>query len=517
MKRILFLVLVAGSFASCKKDKHDTPSTTVITPGTLVKDGSVADQMAESPVTNLRVATYKYAGGTNDTMLYVSLHVGTTIPVSQMNSVRVVIKRTPTDSIVLTGTNVLQEGTWQTAVLFRKNEIATITVDLSFPVQLVNKEFTPRLALRSLTATPAYVLGQKTTFAVTKVTTNVHAGTPEGNKVSGNQQVETLIVDVTAVGGVATLATFFVKVQDPTVVQSVEILDNGTPIGTGSFTGNTAGVPVISVVPANTPKTYSVRLNLKPVLLNQSGTNVKTSVWVQYQTASGAIRTNDTLRTGNDFFVYKAVPKITREVVNRILTNRTRMTVVSFFVTAPSQGDIAIRQFGGPLSLKDLSVDSVLQLTQPIFTIDNVNMNAAARIMKENGDTVSVFPETATHFYVAANNAPGEYVVLAGTTRKFSFSLVPEGFNTAEFDAFIADIGADGSTMFEYLNLGTIGQHIKMYTSGGQDAAAIPFDIVWHDRNVTNYNTSPIFSSKGWNNGNKVIASQPPQVFSREL
>ena len=201
MKKITLFVVVVGFFMSCKKDKDTIPAPppTPVVAGVLVKDGSARDKKVETPAV-VRIGVYKYTGGSRDTSLQVFLNLGNTIPLIQMGNIKVTIKKNLVDSIVLSSPSAIVEGYWPNLISFKKNETATISVDVFFSEKILNKSIIPRLALRDVNASGQgmeYVAGQTTTFGYTSAA-SINSLAPATNQIVNGQRIELLSLEITA-------------------------------------------------------------------------------------------------------------------------------------------------------------------------------------------------------------------------------------------------------------------------------------------------------------------------------
>ncbi len=523
-KNLILIAIFAIGFIACNKDKIQSNQPLPVIQGTLLKDNSMPDQTVESPVMNLRVFAYQFIGGDRDTILRVYLNVGSTIPVNQITNARIVIKRSINDSIILTSATIAQSGSWSDTIRFRRKEVTSIVGYLTFSGSIVGKVFTPQLTLKN-TDYPGpdipYVTGQTTTFMVGQVTTSVSATTPAIARVAGDQKIETLQFNATAIATASDVTNAIVSVPNANIVSSAEVFDGTTSLGTATFVGNSANIALLSPIVANGTKTYSVKLQLKPINVGSglSGTSIKTSVSVRYRTVAGVLKSNDTLRIGNDITVYRAVPTFLLERLTGTMVNGVRRDVWSLLITAPVQGDIAIKQLGLPLVLADNGSNDTLKLNAPMLSFGGIDVTSMTRISKPNGDTISSIGEDIPFIYLTPTASPGEYVIPAGTSKRLVLSVIREGFDPGELDGFSIGLAGDASgTTYRYLNAGSSGFHSKLYLNAAPpNSAAQPFNIIWSDKSSAGHTPAPGLSSNDWFNGYLLYEAQAPQVWTRKL
>lgn len=534
MKKITFLMAIIVFFVSCKKENKDDlpPPQAPVVPITLVRSPGNPDQSITAPQSGILFQEHRLRV-TMDSFRISSIQPAFSLESGSftsgiLDSLFMTVVDSATNTLPFNGASIVKTPVTATTTLSFNPHLFLSKGTYLVRVYSSIRSATPRIIKSQLSitywqglATSPVTLtsaGATTTVVVNNVSTAVATTTPPSLKVSGNQKVETLHFTVRSSGSSATLSTVKVQVADAVPVQSVEVLDGSTVIGNAPFSGTQALVPVSASLHEGVTKTFSVRLQLKPVSLGQSGKNVKTSISVDYQTDNGDFRSNDTLRTGNDVLVYKAIPSITLEPVSRVITNGTRMNFFIVRVAAPIQGDVAIAQLGFPIGFADLGTDSVQILGQPMLFVDNVNMTASTRFLNQVGDSISStgsFPETTTKILFNEKTSAGEYIVPAGAVRRFIVSFIPRGFNPAEFDAVSGTLGGDTPTTYTNLNLGTGGWDLKLFSSSGQHAGALRVSLLWSDRNAVNHSASPIFSSADWYNGDGVYTPSPATVFQR--
>ncbi len=516
-KSILASVLAMASLLviSCKKDTHDDHTPAVPTYGTVAKDATVPDQTWAGTGVNIRVAVFTYTTGDNPAPVQVTTVIEGTAPRNAMHTLRVVIPRSAGDSLTLINPAVTT-GFFPDMIQFEANRTYKVYVFITSPT-VVTGTLTVKLGIGKSGGTNTVVLGQATTFVVANVTTGLNTATPATDLVSGNQDVETNRFDVTATGIESQLHKVFVKVADPTIVESAKIYEGTTLLGQATFSGNSATVSVQSVLPKDVTKTFAVVLNLKPVGNNQSGTNIKTSVSIQTRNANGDVKNNDTLRTGNDIYVFKAVPTVVVDQLTGTMTNGVRRDVFSVSITVPSQGSVALKQIGLPLVFADNGSNDTLLLTQVQTAFAGLDVTSMMRISKSNGDTTSIFTEAESLMYITATASPGELIVPAGTTRKLVISLIRQGFDPSEGDGFSIKLGEDVTqSSYRFLNAGTAGFHAKLYSSATPaNAGATPFHFIWSDMSSSNHSGSPGLGGGDWTQGFLLYQSQPAQVWLR--
>ena len=520
MKKLLIGLVSLGLFAACKKDAPSpTPPPDDPVPGTLSRSSALQNQTIETPASAVRVGQFVYHGGSKDTMLQMHLRMASNIvPLSQLRYLRVVVRYEGGDSAVLTSTNVLAEGNWEDLVFFPKNKRADISVYVSFPSEIAAGRIIPSLALRDYYyAGPhmQYVEGQETAFASTKISTKLSPDAPPAARVSGTH-IETLLFEALS-NAPATIATVGVKVLEPAAVQRVEIYEGQTLLGSADVTGVTTEVPVSVPVETGVSRTFRVELHTEPITSALSGANIRTAVFIRYQSVSGIAHSNDTLRIGSDIIVHKAVPQITVVSTSGTITNGSPLTALRIAITAPDDGPVGIKQLVLPLAWADNHSDDTLLLKHPTLTFGGSNVTSSFRISRNDGDTTSTFAEGATLISLTATQSPGEIVIPAGTTKELVLTLTPEGFDASEADGFSLTLAQDvQSTSYRYLNSGGGGFPVGLYSNSvPPTGAAQRFSCIWTDFSSASHSAIPGISSNDWWNGWLLYSDQPPQVFSR--
>lgn len=520
MKKILIGFFSLSVFAACKKDAPTPiPPIDDPIPGTLSRSAALQNQTIETPASSVLVGQFVYHGGSADTVLQVHLRVASAgIPFSKMNNLRVVIRYEAGDSALLTSSTVLPEGNWADLVFFPKNKRVDISVYLSFPVEIAGGSIVPALALRDYYYSGphmAYVAGQETVFSTTKLTTKLSAATPPTARLSG-ETVETLAIEALS-NAPATITTVGVKILEPAAVQRAEVYEGATLLGMADVSGVTTEVPISVPVEAGVLRTFTVKLRLQQITGALSGTNVRTAAFVGYTSTSGIVRTNDTLRTGSDIIVHKAVPQIAVQQIAGQLVNGAPTEVFRIALTAPQWGSVALKQLALPLVWADNQSNDTLRLKAPLVSFGGSDVTALCRISKNGGDTVSVFTEGMTVIYLTATQSPGELVIPAGETKYLTLTVTPEGFDAAEADGFSLALASDAvSTSYRYLNAGSGGFTAKLFSSSAPPSnAAQLFNCIWSDLSAQSHSAVPGISSADWWNGYLLYSDQPTQIFVR--
>ena len=520
MKRITVLALTALiATIACKKERAEPD------PGPI--DGKITvaiDAKHPSVTMNPPTGQFKHAQfiltGKNATLLDGTLRFSASggLKLSSIRNVWAVIKDKDNAQLVAEpiGSIAPSERTFPIDMDYRGDEIDTLQVWYEVPSDTVRGTldisfdgyYAPFSGVQQ--AHTGFVPGQRVTFANVNVSTKLSLQTPASMLVSGDQDVVTTIFTVSATGQPVISA---VKVTIPNwqVVSSVDILNGAASIGTAPVAGSVTTVPV--TVPMNSDsKDLKVSLNLRPVASGQSASNIRTSVSIQYKLPNGTVRSNDTLRNGNDIWVYKSVPTFTFNPLSGSIVNNVPLKVISITITAPSQGDVGFKQFGFPVVLADNGTNDTLELGTPRFELDGVSISTRS-CENASGDTISKLGENDQHLFVTFTN---EITIPAGTSKKIELWLTPKNFDQSEGDGFGIGFAGDAEqTAYQYVNKGTSGFHAKLAGTQSATNSAKVYNCLWSDKAHPSHTGLYGLSSPDWYNGWKLFPAMPTQVWSR--
>lgn len=529
MKKIMFATIVVLMLASCSKKDVGTTSTDT----KLSMDASYAGQTFSSPRVKVLIAKMSYLPGTGNKGIAKLLHsfafTGMTIGSVRNFYTRITkegdsinsVYTSPSYTPAIKGETINTDGRFLSVREGTKYTIwwyCDVTDQMVGTLQLkTNVEY---LTSGSNKTTDA-AFGQVIKFVNGTVSTSVDPSTPVSGNVLANQPVETLIFKAVA-GQSCTSASIDCMIADPSIVQSATLYDVvtnaqlGTTIVTGSTFSFTPNVPMTQ----GNPVLLGVRLLLKPITSSsQTGANVKTSlVKFTYQTQTGELRSNDTVRMGNNLYVSKSLPTITpMQISNPVIVDSIAMDVYKFSVTASSSGDIAIRTFTLGLQFGDQYSNNTLGFRRPRLFVGTTDITSFLQFLHDNGEEDSVFTESDTKLRIVPKGTSlygtNEINIPAGSSRVITVRFQPIGFtNSGDGDEVsISFIGDVVPTYSKFLNAGTVGKHVKLHTSSGTDATAQVFNFIYSDKTSSSHSANLLISSNDWKNGSFITITNPVQ------
>ena len=363
------------------------------------------------------------------------------------------------------------------------------------------------------------------------------ASTPQNQVVSGNQEVEIGRWKLTSSYQAFTVtelkldpdasASSSDNAED--VITTVTLWDGATQVGTAqSFNnintdGTTGGyffTGLSFMVPASTTKTLTAKATLAvPSATNgNSGLRIVPSLtWVQYEDPNGTVSTIDADTDGNSTYVYKSVPKLTKvELTNNAIANGQVVDFYSFKVTAPTQGDVNVKQFKIDVSWSDINTQN-LEIESVKLLKDGVDITNSVTIMEDDGGTsiesTTGITESNSKIVVVWDGTT-EDTISAGGSTTYTIRGTPQDFNSVSgskdsvalaFNADAADVTFGSTTVdfIGYINVDSpsIGSILGLYTSATADASAEDAQFIWSDSSAVAHSASTTAGTGDWTSG----------------
>jgi hypothetical protein len=190
----------------------------------------------------------------------------------------------------------------------------------------------------------------------TSITATLDASSPSNQIVYDNQTITSSAFKFTALGAGfnVTNLTLAVPYSAATVIQSVTLYDGSTPISNGTLIGGNTSYNFSGLawnVPTNTTKVLTVKFTLGNISAGSgtSGADIKTTLTsftatnmvtgVSDASANDIGPSIENNPTGNDIYVYAAIPKIYNEYTSTVLSNGIK-TLLKFSIE-PNGGSIS--------------------------------------------------------------------------------------------------------------------------------------------------------------------------------
>lgn len=355
---------------------------------------------------------------------------------------------------------------------------------------------------------------------------------PDVDANGGSDNAENIINSVTLKDGSTVLAT-----------QSWNGVDasGSTPTGAFFFTGLNVNVP------ASTSKTLTVVMSLAipSATADTSGLMIIPALtYVKYMDPQGAVLTiADTAGTtykGNATYVYRAIPTITKNVLSgTTLTNGAAQDLFSMKVAAPSQSDIAMKQFKVDVNWSDggdATPDDTLELESLKLYKDGVDITTSVNIVESTfGADIeddSGITETSGSKIVVTWLTSNEDTITAGTSTTYTIRATPQGFNITDastaantdsvalaFNADAADVtfgtgDADNLDWIGFINTDvTYTNILKLYYEATANASAEEAQMIWSDMSAVAHSASTTDGTGDWTNA-YLLGSLTPQTWT---
>ena len=371
--------------------------------------------------------------------------------------------------------------------------------------------------------------GQKITFFnAGTFTPALDGSSPVDFVAAGNQTVTVAKYRLSSINEPYTLKEMKVALTHANVIGSVnrvELYDGTTLLGSSVFdqaAGLEALVTGMSLpIPVNSYKVITAKLVLNQIGTGAGATNANLFLVcnsIKKADSQGVQSTTTPTLTGNDVYVFKAVPVLNAvDLTNSSIVNGNISDLYKFTVTA-SGGDVAIKQFALNTVWSDGNGDDdTLTVLAPKFYKNGTQVTAVV-IQDEDGNDVSAtgFAESDSKLYVTFTN---EDVVASGETVTYSVKGTPSAFatvapTTTQTDSVSFSLVADavgtetnGLRTFRYMNAGTAQTTIKkLFTSGTADGGATVPNFLWSD-NSSSAHTDAVgaTASPDWTNGYLIL------------
>jgi hypothetical protein len=377
--------------------------------------------------------------------------------------------------------------------------------------------------------------GQSITFS-SGAFTQAFASTPQNQIVAGNQAVEVGRFKFTSSYQQYTLTELrFSAASDAIagVISSATLKDGSTALATVPYDSaldyfdfylNTLANGGV-IVPASTSKTLTLVYNLSIPSSTAGTSNVDvkpTLTYVKKQDPNGTVTNSGALTVAaNSTIVYRSIPVLSQvDLTNSAIANGAEIDLYKFKVTAPSQGDVNIKQFKLAVTWTDGGTPDTQEVSDIKLLADGVNINDSVTIQNEDGYTV----EGATHSVsntgttgddtiVFTWNTTTEYTISAGTTTTYTVRGTPSGFgivgttfNETGTDSVALALNVDSAAQTAGYNSLDTGDAtttiIKLYsTSGDASSSAENAKFLWSDESAVAHSASTTASTADWTNG----------------
>ncbi|MFH1968222.1 MAG: hypothetical protein ABIJ84_02450, partial [bacterium] len=366
------------------------------------------------------------------------------------------------------------------------------------------------------------------------------AGTPQNQAVSGNQAVEVARYKLTSSYQQYTVTEMRFSATSDAISGAIvsAVLKDGstvlatTPYDSASDYFNFTGLNV--VVPASTSKTLTLVYNLS-IPSSDAGTSnvdvVPTLTYVKRQDPNGTV-TEDTSLTyaAKTTLVYRAVPtfsKIDLDDSGYKIANGSVMDLYKFKVTAPTQGDISVKQFKLTLGWSDAVTADVLELESLKLLKDGVDITSSVSILEEDAgysvegtDGVS----EANNRIIVVWDGTTEDTIQAGLSTEYTIRGTPQGFvmlgaadttHDSVSLSFSPDTSAQTAT-YNYLNSNGGTGILGLYTASTSTASAEEADFIWSDNSAIAHTGVKDASGTGdWSNGYLLLDSLSSETWAR--
>lgn len=401
-----------------------------------------------------------------------------------------------------------------------------------------------------------------TWYASGTFTSSVDGSTPVAKAVAGGQTVDAAKYRFTAVRESYTIDQIEVEVETggataAGVISKVELYDGSTLLGysvfsqtgsndtgdgeTDSAVNTSALVTGLSIpVAAGSYKVITAKLVLNDIGsgLARSQQNLLLDLDAfRYSDSQGTVTTSATDRAGNEIRAYNSIPTFTAvDLTNSTIVNGQPMDLYKFTVSANSNGPVAIKQLGFPVSWTDSDADALemeswklykngSDITTSIVIQDQVGANIEGTAgayqddtdRNSDGDATDANEAVASTIYVTWNS---EEVVSAGETVTYVLRATPQAFDsdgdTGDEDYFSiylagdAAHNSDGGTVgltevcleanSTYATLFDLANAATAYGACSAGTGDTTHNIVWSDMSNESHVTTEDGSSD-WANG----------------
>ena len=305
-------------------------------------------------------------------------------------------------------------------------------------------------------------------------------------------------------------------------IAAVELWDGSTLLNPGGTTisatyiATTTGLSL--VVPANTSKTLTVKLQLNEVNIDSGvvpGLNASTTLEnVVVRNSAGTQSYNSTDRQGNDVIIFNSFPVFTSVPLSTTITNDASQNVFAFKVAPSSNGSIMLKQFVLDATWSDLggivntTTGSDIELEAIKLYRGSTNITDLVTTVSEDSDGLNLElasgATTTTSRIIFAWET--EEQVSAETT--YYVKAIPRNFEkgTTSSDSVVLTLDADTA----YAK--TVGQYIGdiegdnewgLSTSVTANQTA-EYKLLWSDNSAGDHDYTSGSSSADWANGYQI-------------
>mgnify|MGYP001576511921 FL=1 len=372
--------------------------------------------------------------------------------------------------------------------------------------------------------------------------------TPVAKSVAGGQTIEAAKYKLTAVRDTFTvdqIAVSVLTVAAAGVISKVELYDGSTLLGSAVFNQTNgdglalAGALVTGLdieIAAGSSKTITAKLVLNDIGSGaaSSQNNLALSLdSARNSNSSGTVATDATDRDGNEIRAYNSIPTFSGvDLTNSTVVNGQPMDLYKFTVSANSNGTVALKQLGFPVSWTDSDVDSVEMESWKLYkngadvtSLVLIQDQVGATIESTLGATQDDSDRNADGDYSDTNEAAtstiyvtwsSEEVVSAGETVTYVLRATPRAFDsdgdTGDEDFFSIYLGQDTTNNEDDNSASLLGTEICLNdgtatttvvklneaTAGACEAAeadAINYNVIWSDSTSASHATATNASS----------------------
>lgn len=330
---------------------------------TLSKNNTYAAQTAPLPQTGYKLASFNLVGSSSEDVNINSIGIGAptgnaSTTLSALYNVKVLVNGqmfgTQKGSVVISST-AIATSTFSSNYTLPKNTTVSVEVygDINTPGSAYGSDVitldlvVSGTSVSSSSSINASARGQAISVGTATITASQDPSTPVAAITAGNQTKTAAAFKWTTTNDQFTISEVVVSVASNTTVQNIVLKDGGTILATQPGQASTTFSNLSIVIPANSTKILTVDLQLASVGTGAgtSGENVKVNVY-SYKSApssTGAISTttHGTGVTGNNLYVYKAIPTVTNVALpTGVLQPGGTNTLSKFSISSGGTGTI---------------------------------------------------------------------------------------------------------------------------------------------------------------------------------
>ncbi len=332
---------------------------------TLNKDNTYANQTVPLPQTGLKLADFNLVGSTSEdvTVSGIDLALSASSSLSNLNNVKIMVNGsmfgTVKSTVAITNGGVGATSTYSGNFTLAKGSTASVEVWGDIPTPTVpygSDTVTPRIAVtgtavNSSASVMAAASGQQISVGTASITAAQDPSTPVAAITAGNQTKTAAAFKFTTANDQYTISELVISLAGNSTVQNIVLKDGATTIATMPGAASSTFSNLNIVVPANSTKVLTVDLQLGTVGqgAGTSGENVKVTLhsYKNAPSSTGAISSTNSYVSGNNMYVYKAIPTITNVTLpTTALTAGAGATLYKFSISSGGTGTIGWTKLG---------------------------------------------------------------------------------------------------------------------------------------------------------------------------